>query len=346
MLSFSETHCRENLFPFTLTRHTADIRTGIFTIREKWEMAAALFTGLHLPDHIPANIVPGPVFFKAIAEQGSDQAILQPALFKTITYPWQLPAINEWAMLQDFELVKMAGRSCSISPTNKISGDPDLIFIEEGAVVEHCFLNTSMGPIYIGRNAGLMEGSMLRGPVSIGEGSVVKMGAAIYGATTIGPGCVVGGEIKNSIFFSFSNKAHEGYIGDAVIGSWCNLGAGTSCSNIRNTATPVKVWNMHQHCFLEAGLKCGLLMGDYSRCGINTSFNTGTVVGVSANIFQSGSLQPKFIPSFSWGSDTGIRYHFDKAVSDINNWMAFRQRSLTEQEKEQLKNIYSNTEKS
>jgi UDP-N-acetylglucosamine diphosphorylase / glucose-1-phosphate thymidylyltransferase / UDP-N-acetylgalactosamine diphosphorylase / glucosamine-1-phosphate N-acetyltransferase / galactosamine-1-phosphate N-acetyltransferase len=346
MLSFSEIHCRENLFPFTLTRHTADIRTGIFTIREKWKMAAALFPGLHLPDHIPANIVPGPVFFKAIAEQGYDQAILQTVSFKTITYPWQLPAINEWAMLQDFELVKMTEISRSISPTNKISGDPDLILIEEGAVVEHCFLNTSKGPIYIGRNAEIMEGSMLRGPVSIGEGAVVKMGAAIYGATTIGPGCMVGGEIKNSIFFSFSNKAHEGYIGDAVIGSWCNLGAGTSCSNIRNTATPVKVWNMHQHSFLEAGLKCGLLMGDYSRCGINTSFNTGTVVGVSANIFQSGSLQPKFIPSFSWGSDTGIRYHFDKAISDINNWMAFRQRSLTEQEKEQLKNIYSNTEKS
>jgi UDP-N-acetylglucosamine diphosphorylase / glucose-1-phosphate thymidylyltransferase / UDP-N-acetylgalactosamine diphosphorylase / glucosamine-1-phosphate N-acetyltransferase / galactosamine-1-phosphate N-acetyltransferase len=152
-----------------------------------------------------------------------------------------------------------------------------------------------------------MEGAMLRGPVSIGDRSIVKMGAAIYGATTIGPGCIVGGEIKNSIFFSYSNKAHDGYIGDAVIGSWCNLGAGTSCSNIRNTATPVKIWNIHQHCFMEAGLKCGLIMGDYSRCGINTSFNTGTVVGVCANIFQSGSLQPKYIPSFSWGSDTGIR---------------------------------------
>jgi UDP-N-acetylglucosamine diphosphorylase/glucosamine-1-phosphate N-acetyltransferase len=346
MFSFSETHCRENLFPFTLTRHTADIRMGIFTIREKWELAAELFPGLHLHDPVPANIVPGPGLFKAITEQGFDQAIQRSSFFKTITYPWEIPAINEWALLQDFELVKLTRRPGRVSPTNKITGDAGLIFIEEGAVLEHCFLNTSKGPVHIGRNTEVMEGSMLRGPVSIGEHSVVKMGAAIYGATTIGPGCIVGGEIKNSIFFSYSNKAHDGYMGDAVIGSWCNLGAGTSCSNIRNTATPVKVWNMHQHGFMEAGLKCGLMMGDYSRCGINTSFNTGTVVGVSANIFQSGSLQPKFIPSFSWGSDTGIRYHFDKAISDINNWMAFRQRSLTEQEKEQLKNIYSNTEKS
>jgi UDP-N-acetylglucosamine diphosphorylase/glucosamine-1-phosphate N-acetyltransferase len=186
---------------------------------------------------------------------------------------------------------------------------------------------------------------MLRGPVAIGEGAVVKMGAALYGATTIGPGCIIGGEVKNSVFFSFSNKAHDGYIGDAVIGSWCNLGAGTSCSNIRNTATPVKVWNISQHRFMEAGLKCGLMMGDYSRCGINTSFNTGTVVGVCANIFQSGSLQPKYIPSFSWGSDTGISYDPSKAIADINNWMAFKSRTLTQLETEQLKTLYSNTEK-
>jgi UDP-N-acetylglucosamine diphosphorylase/glucosamine-1-phosphate N-acetyltransferase len=346
MFSFSETHCRENLFPFTLTRHTADIRTGIFTTREKWELAVELFPDLHLPNDIPANIIPGVDFFKAIVEQGYEYALSQPTLFKTVTYPWELPAINAWAIQQDLDLVKLTRSSAPIPTSNKITGDAKLIFIEEGAVVDHSYLNTNEGPIYIGRSALLMEGSMLRGPVSIGDHSVVKMGAAIYGATTIGPGCVVGGEIKNSIFFSFSNKAHEGYIGDAVIGSWCNLGAGTSCSNIRNTATAVKVWNMHQHCFIEAGLKCGVMMGDYSRCGINTSFNTGTVVGVSANIFQSGSLQPKYIPSFSWGSDTGIRYHLDKAIADINNWMAFRKRILTEREIDQLKNIFSNTEKS
>ncbi|HSF45349.1 MAG TPA: putative sugar nucleotidyl transferase [Chitinophagaceae bacterium] len=345
MLSFSETHCREQLFPFTLTRQTVDLRTGIFTIREKWALAIELFGNFDIHFDIPANLVPGIGFFEALAASGWERAISNTDTFKTVEFPWDLTTINAWAIVQDLELLKRLGSSAGFSSSNKITGDPANIFVEEGVIMEHCFLNTEGGPIHIGRNAVLMEGVMLRGPISIGANATVKMGAAIYAGTTIGPQCTAGGEIKNSIMFSHSNKAHEGYLGDAVIGSWCNLGAGTSCSNIRNTATEVKVWSMHEQKFIGAGLKCGLLMGDYSRCGINTSFNTGTVVGVCANIFQSGSLQPKYIPSFSWGSNTGIRYNLDKAISDINNWMLFKNECLTDQEKENLKLIYSNTEK-
>jgi UDP-N-acetylglucosamine diphosphorylase/glucosamine-1-phosphate N-acetyltransferase len=344
MLSFSETHCREQLFPFTLTRHTVDLRTGIFTIREKWALAIKIFGNFEIHFEIPANLVPGIGFFEALAAAGWEQAISNTDKIKTIEYPWDLTAFNGWAIGQDLELLRRSQKSAGFSSSNKITGDPENIFVEEGVKMEHCFLNTEMGPIHIGRNAEVMEGAMLRGPISIGANAVVKMGAALYGATTIGPHGIAGGEIKNSIMLSHSNKAHEGYLGDAVIGSWCNLGAGTSCSNIRNTGNAVKVWSMHEHRFIEAGIKCGLLMGDYSRCGINTSFNTGTVVGVCANIFQSGSLQPKYIPSFSWGSDTGSRYDIDKAFSDISNWMAFKHESLTEQEKETLQSIYSNTE--
>src|SRR5215467_11739207 len=192
------------------------------------------------------------------------------------------------------------------------------IFIEPGAVLNHCILNASTGPIYIGKNSTIMEGAVIRGPFALCEGAVVKMGAKIYGATTIGPYSVVGGEIKNSVIQGYSNKAHDGYLGDSVIGEWCNLGAGTSNSNVKNNAGEVTVWNPATKGYIVAGNKCGLFMGDYSRSAINTSFNTGTVVGVSCNVFADG-LSPKHIPSFSWGVK-GERYEFDKAIRDIANW--------------------------
>ncbi len=162
------------------------------------------------------------------------------------------------------------------------------IFIEQGARLAHCMLNASNGPIYIGKHAEIMEGSFIRGPFALCEGAVVKMGSKIYGATTIGPYCTVGGEIKNSVFLGYSNKAHDGYLGDAVIGEWCNLGAGTSNSNLKNNASDVKVWHNPSKDYIRAGIKCGLLMGDYSRAAINTSFNTGTVTGICANILRKG----------------------------------------------------------
>ena len=209
--------------------------------------------------------------------------------------------------------------------------------IEKGAEVKHCYLNASDGPIYIGKDAVVMDGSMLYGPVAICEKAVVKMGSKIYGATTIGPDCIVGGEIKNSVFFGNSNKAHDGYIGDSVIGEWCNMGAGTSNSNIKNNASSIMLWTPNGP--VNVGLKCGVLMGDYSRTAINTSINTGTVIGVCCNVFGNG-LTPKYIPSFSWGSDGIERYQYEKALEDIQNWKQLKQQSLSENEMIILKHIF------
>jgi UDP-N-acetylglucosamine diphosphorylase/glucosamine-1-phosphate N-acetyltransferase len=252
-----------------------------------------------------------------------------------IAFPWDIFQLNGWAIKQDFELLTSGRRSQKLSSTNKISGSQ--IFIEKEAKVEHCFFNTEDGPIYIGKNATVMEGSMLRGPISVGEGATVKMGAKIYGATTIGPNCIVGGEIKNTVFFGNSNKAHDGYLGDSVIGEWCNMGAGTSNSNIKNNASVVTLWTPQGP--RNVGLKCGMMMGDYSRTAINTAINTGTVIGVCCNVFGSG-LTPKYIPCFAWGSEGVERYEFEKACSDIGAWKALKHQSITEPEKKILKHIF------
>jgi len=233
-------------------------------------------------------------------------------------------------------LITKSRKSQKISATNKLI-KANHIFIEKGAEVEHCYLNASDGPIYIGKTAVVMEGSMLRGPVAICDGAVVKMGSRIYGATTIGPACNVGGEIKNSVFFANSNKAHDGYIGDSVIGEWCNMGAGTSNSNIKNNASGVMLWTPNGA--MNVGLKCGVMMGDYSRTAINTSINTGTVIGVCCNVIGNG-LTPKYIPSFSWSSDGVERYDFEKALSDIENWKQLKKQSLSTNEKTILKYLF------
>lgn len=212
------------------------------------------------------------------------------------------------------------------------------IFVEEGAILENCILNASEGPIYIAKNCKIMDGAILRGPIFIDEGSIVKMGATIYGGTSIGKNCVVGGEIKNSIINNFSNKAHHGYLGDSIIGKWCNLGAGTSTSNVKNNGSDVMLQLANAE--LNAGNKFGLLMGDYSRSAINTSFNTGTVVGSCCNIFTEG-LTPKYIPNFSWGCK-GERYELPKAFTDIENWKIMKGETLSKEERELLKNLYPN----
>lgn len=212
------------------------------------------------------------------------------------------------------------------------------IFVEEGAILENCILNASEGPIYIAKNSKIMDGAILRGPIFIDEGSIVKIGATIYGGTSIGKNCVVGGEIKNSIINNFSNKAHHGYLGDSIIGKWCNLGAGTSTSNVKNNGSDVMLQLANAE--LNAGNKFGLLMGDYSRSVINTSFNTGTVVGTCCNIFTDG-LTPKYIPNFSWGCK-GERYELPKAFTDIENWKIMKGETLSKEERELLKNLYPN----
>ncbi len=255
---------------------------------------------------------------------------------KRIKYPWDIFHLNDWAIRQDFDLITKKRKSQSIPKTNKTI-NPGGIFLEKGTKVQHCLLNASEGPIYIGKNAELMEGAMIRGPFAMGEGSCVKMGAKVYGATTIGPYSVVGGEIKNSIIFGYSNKAHDGYLGDSVIGEWCNLGAGTTNSNLKNNAGEVTVWTPKGQ--LNAGMKSGVMMGDYSRTAINTAINTGTVIGVCCNVFGSG-LTPKYISNFSWGSEGVKRYEFEKAIKDIEGWKKLKAHTLADNEKSILTYIF------
>jgi len=257
---------------------------------------------------------------------------------KSVHFPWDIFKLNDYAIREDFELLTQKRKSQKISKTNN-TVKPGNIFIEKGAAVESCFLNASDGPIYIGKNSLIMEGSAIRGPFACGEGAVIKMNSKIYGATTVGPYCTVGGEIKNSVFFAYSNKAHDGYIGDSVIGEWCNLGAGTANSNMKNNASIVKVWTQKGE--MNAGQKCGVFMGDYSKTAINTSINTGTVMGVCSNVFEKG-LTPKYIPSFSWGCDGVQRYHLDKAIADIDNWKKLKGHAITENEKTILTYIFKN----
>ena len=255
---------------------------------------------------------------------------------KIILYPWDIFQLNDWAIREDFELLTKKRKSRSLSKSNKTQNAAQ-IFIEKGAKVESSFLNASTGPIYIGKDAEVMEGCLIRGPFALCDNAVLKMGTKVYGAVTLGPGSVGGGEIKNSVIFGNSNKAHDGYIGDSVIGEWCNLGAGTTNSNVKNNASTVKVWTPKGE--MNAGQKCGVLMGDYSKTSINTSINTGTVIGVCSNILEKG-LTPKYIPSFSWGSDGLKRYELAKALADIDNWKKLKGSSITEKEKTILTYIF------
>lgn len=253
---------------------------------------------------------------------------------------WDIFALNGMAMEDDFRLVTDGRKSQPLSRTNQLIGEA--IFIEEGAKIECSILNASTGPIYIGKDAEIMEGSMIRGPFCLGEHSAVKMGAKIYGPTTVGPFCKVGGEINNSVFFGYSNKAHDGFMGQSVIAEWCNIGADTNTSNLKNTYENIKLWNYADKTFVETGKQfCGLIMGDHSKCGINTMFNTGTVVGISSNIFGPG-YQRNFIPSFLWGGTSGHKaYDVNKAIDVARRVYARRGIEFSAVEEEILRNAYS-----
>jgi UDP-N-acetylglucosamine diphosphorylase/glucosamine-1-phosphate N-acetyltransferase len=334
----------DDLFPFTLTRSAAEIRVGILTLREKWEKHFSLTVQIKSEGNtgdlvIPANLIPGPEIAEFLRMGIRNEAITSKLRqFRQIQYPWQIFQYNGEEIIKDYELITQGRVSQPISVTNRVNC-PEAIFIEEGAKVEYAMLNAGTGPIYIGANSEVMEGAIIRGPFALCEGGIVKMGSTIYGGTTVGPYCVVGGELKNSVIFGYSNKAHHGYLGDSVIGYWCNLGAGTSNSNLQNNAREVKVWNQPKQQFIQSGFKCGLFMGDYSRSAINTSFNTGTVTGVSCNIFGTG-LTPRFIPSFSWGLGDLTRYSIERALEDIDNWKKLKNQRITEDEIRILKHIF------
>ncbi|RYZ22555.1 MAG: glucose-1-phosphate thymidylyltransferase, partial [Sphingobacteriales bacterium] len=244
----------------------------------------------------------------------------------------------------DFALLTK-GRQSQLLPGYVTALHTENIFIEPGAKVYPCIINAEKGPVYIGKDAEIMEGCIIRGPFALGEHAVLKMGAKVYGATTLGPGCKVGGEISNVVFFANSNKGHDGFLGNAVIGEWCNLGADTNCSNLKNNYDEVKIWDEHEQKSVKTGLQfCGLLMGDHSKCGINTMFNTGTVAGVSCNIYGAG-FPEKFIPSFSWGGPEGmVTYALDKALATANRMMIRRDKELTPAEVKVLQHIFAKTE--
>ncbi len=244
--------------------------------------------------------------------------------------------LNTSFIQRDFNWVKANRVSQALDNSNRTIG-LDNIFIEEGASVSCANLNASEGPIYIGRDSVIMEGVSIRGPFALGFKAVVKMNTSIYGATTIGPYCIAGGEIKNAILMGNSNKGHEGYLGDSIIGYWCNLGAGTSNSNIKNTGGKVQLWNESDQIWDTIGQKMGMVVGDYSRFAILSRINTGSYIGVSANVFGMGLL-PKNLPNFTWGVLPG--YQIDKAIDDINNWMKLKGKSINEAEKLVLKHLY------
>ncbi len=265
--------------------------------------------------------------------------------YTSINQVWDIFSKNGLAIKHDFEILTKNKTSQPLSSTNTLIGNKADLFIEEGAKIEATILNTTTGPIYIGKDAEVMEGSAIRGPFALGEHSALKLNTKIYGATTIGPHCKVGGEVNNSVIFGFSNKAHDGFLGNAVIGEWCNLGADTNNSNLKNNYGNVKVYNYAQHKMVDSGLQfCGLMMGDHSKCGINTMFNTGTVVGVGANIF-GGGFPPTHIPSFSWGGAESMEtYKIDKMIETARIVYERRALKLSDEEIKILRAIFQKTE--
>ena len=375
---------RNNLLPFTFTRPVADIRVGILTIRQKWESyieyTTTTVTEEYLSDKFPmvemeeniminASFLPNMevvefvknlshnqalfkdedviAFFAKEGEEVNDFSTFEAIEFEgdilKIEHTWDIFAKNGEAIVEDFNLIKKDRQSQPIPATiNTIN--PENIFIEKGAILNFAILNASSGPIYIGRDAEVMEGSMVRGPFALCNNSTLKLGSKIYGPTTIGPHSKVGGEVNNSVIFGFSNKGHDGFIGNSVIGEWCNLGADTNNSNLKNNYAEVRLWDYQTEGFAKTGLQfCGLMMGDHSKCGINTMFNTGTVIGVSANIFGSG-FPRNFVPSFSWGGSKGfVTYKTNKAFEVAEVVMTRRKEEFTDKDKAILEHIFEET---
>ena len=377
---------RNALLPFTFTRPVADILIGIMTIRKKWEMrlgsTTTTLTEEYLSEKYPmveleenvminASFLANDALAELVSNLGHNQAIFKGdeviAFYTseeqeevdfdayeiieyngdciTIEHTWDIFSKNDAAIREDFEYLTEDRKSQPIPKSVNVIA-PEYIFIEEGAKLEFVTLNASTGPIYIGRDAEIMEGSTIRGPFALCDDASVKMGSKVYGATTIGPYSRIGGEVKNTVLFAHSNKGHEGYLGDSVIGEWCNMGADTNNSNLKNNYEEVKLWSYETEGFTKTGLQfCGLMMGDHSKCGINTMFNTGTVVGVSANIFGAG-FPRNFIPSFSWGGASGFStYITKKAFETARLVMSRRGLEFDEREAAILEHVFEESKK-
>lgn len=375
---------RGNLLPFTYTRPVADIRVGILTIRQKWESfleyTTTTVTEDYLSDKFPmvemeeniminASFLPNSEVIEVIKNLSDNQAVFKGedviafftkegdevtdfSSFEAIEFEgdilkientWDIFSKNGEAIEEDFNLITNGRKSEPIPATVKTL-NPENIFIEKGAKLNFVTLNASSGPIYIGRDAEIMEGSVVRGPLALCHNATLKLATKIYGPTTVGPYSKVGGEVNNSVIFGFSNKGHDGFLGNSVLGEWCNIGADSNNSNLKNNYAEVRLWNYQTGGFAKTGLQfCGLMMGDHSKCGINTMFNTGTVVGVSSNIFGSG-FPRNFVPSFSWGGSKGfVTYKTNKAFEVAEVVMARRNEEFTDKDKAILEHVFEET---
>ncbi|NPA67456.1 MAG: glucose-1-phosphate thymidylyltransferase [Chlorobi bacterium] len=380
---------RDNLLPLTFTRPVADLRTGILTVKEKWEKyfktEISFLTQDYLQSKYPVRIeqtncfingsvLPDKLLVDEIKKLKKGEVLINDSViiaflsdknnvvnfdyekiekfkkvdfdkqYNQIKFPWDIFRLNGEETEKDFKLLTEGRVSEKLSATVQ-TDNPGRIFLEEGAKVEFAVIVPDNGYVYIGKNAEIMPGSVVKGSLALCENSVLKLSSKIYGPTTIGPYSKAGGEINNSVIWGYSNKGHDGFLGNSVIGQWCNLGADTNNSNLKNNYAEVKVWNYPKKGFIKTGLQfCGLIMGDHSKSGINTMFNTGTVTGVSANIFGDG-FPRNFIPSFSWGGAAGFStYKLAKVYETAELVMQRRGKVLDDIEKDILRNIFEQTE--
>lgn len=378
---FDEPTLRKHLLPFTYTRPVSEIRVGILKISEKWNQAlntkAGYLTESYLQEKYPflksndylfinGSVCPDAELTSHIRRLESGNAIVQNDVLIAarhnepgipmkenlvcteynhniciIDRVWKIFKENAEQIRADFASITKGKRSTAITDPHTIAYNPDNIFLEEGVHIRAAVLNAEEGPIYLGKNTVVQEGALIKGPFALCEGSHVNMGAKVRGDSTVGPYSKVGGEISNVVIFGYSNKAHDGFLGNAVIGEWCNLGADTNNSNLKNNYEQVKLWSYVKNGFENTGLQfCGLIMGDHSKCGINTMFNTGTVIGVSSNIFGDG-FPRNFIPSFAWGGAAGFTtYQLNKAFETVEKVMARRNMAFDDVEKNILKEVF------
>jgi len=380
LILFDDSSIRTNLQPFTFTRPIACIRIGILTIAEKWEKRLNTKASFETEEYLSKKfqritgtnnlfingaVCPDDFLVKEILSLPDNHGISKDGKLiavRTKSFPgdtttkeytgdirwidqvWKIFQFNAEQIRMDYLLITAGKKSIGIQDKHTIIYNESNIFVDEGVSIRAAVLNAEEGPIYLGKNSVVQEGALIKGPFALCEGSTVNMGAKMRGDTTVGPHSKVGGEISNSVIFGYSNKGHDGFIGNTVIGEWCNLGADTNTSNLKNNYENVKLWNYAKGGFADTGLQfCGLMMGDHSKCGINTMFNTGTVVGVSSNIFGDG-FPRNFIPSFAWGGASGFTtYQIKKAFETAQKVMERRKVALDETEKEILSKVFELT---
>ena len=338
-------HFQKDFLPLTLTRQFTDLKVGILTVAEKWKNLALsqqieleIISENGLADITwDARLVP-----KISLDINSffDQKKAQNDSFFVLNTPWDIIHQNTALVMDDIQLLKENYVfNPKIEQLSKTGIHP--LYVHPTAQLEHSFVNTDEGAVMIDEDAYIMQGAMLRGPLYIGKRTIVKMGAALYAGTNVGNDCIVGGEIKNTIFHAYSNKGHHGYLGDSYVGEWCNMGAGTSCSNLKNTAGELKAWNMDTSTFINAGKKAGILMGDHVKTAINSSFNSGTVIGGFSNVHNPDTLLPKFIAPFQWGMEQ--HYDLEKLLEEVKRWMTMKGKEPTATVIESIKTYYLKT---